>query len=99
MSFGRWTPDAHANTIAVTANTASASASLPPTTGEAVLITNTTGYLAFVAVGPVATVNDLPCPAGSQTVLQCGRYASAVSAILQAGTGSILFTRGSLGAN
>jgi hypothetical protein len=67
--------------------------------GETLLVTNPTPSLAFVNFGSdptvQATTSNMPVLPNSRVLLNCGPVVSYCAAILSAGSGSMMFTRGS----
>lgn len=85
-SVGAFTP---AGTLALSASTgASVQGAIP--SSDAVLVTNTSTAIAFVAFGvttATATASATPVPAGAQLLLGTGRMVGAVAVTL-GGTGA-----------
>ncbi len=84
-------------TSAVAASTISAAVALIGG-GETVLVTNASTSLGFVRLGASATLTassaDVPVLPGSQVLLGGGDAVTYAAAVLVAGAGQILFTRG-----
>jgi len=85
-------------TVTLSSTTSSSNVQLTGV-GECVLITNPTASLAYVRFGSdptvQATTGDTPVLPVSKILLNCGQLVSYAAAILNTGTGSIIFTRGS----
>ena len=97
MPIGAGSPFQPIETVTLQSGTASANIQLPAN-GESVLVTNPTSSLAHVKFGcdPTlqATSADTPVLPNSRLLLRCGRLISHCAAILSAGSGSVMFTRG-----
>jgi len=97
MAIGSILPFRPAGTVSLTAGTSSGSIALSGG-GESVVVTNTTGALAYVRFGADASVAatnaDMPVLPGSRVMLAVNPLISYVAAVLASGTGAILFTRG-----
>jgi hypothetical protein len=85
------------STVSISSSTISANVQLTGS-GEALMITNATDSLAYIRFGSdptvTATTADTPVLPGSKVLFQCGPFVSYCAAALDAGTGSIYFTRG-----
>jgi hypothetical protein len=66
--------------------------------GDSVVVTNTTGSLAYVRFGSdanvVATVADMPVLPNSRVMLGVNSIIGYAAVVLATGAGSVLFTRG-----
>ena len=97
MAVGSVTPFRPTGTVALSASTSSASVVLAGG-GETVVVTNTTGSLAYVRFGadPSVTASpiDMPILANSKATLSVNGLVSYASAVLTTGNGTVLFTRG-----
>lgn len=97
MAIGSITPFRPTGTVALAANTSSATVQLAGG-GDTVVVTNPTASLAFVRFGADPSVSaspvDMPVMANSKVMLSVNGLISHAAATLAAGSGSILFTRG-----
>ena len=97
MPTGSINPFQAIATVTLQSTTASTNGPLPPG-GESVLVTNATSSLAYVNFGSdaslQATVTNLPVLPNSKLLLIAVQPVTYCAAILSAGTGPILFTRG-----
>jgi hypothetical protein len=97
MSLGSVSPFSPIATAALVVDTSSAVVRLA-SGGDSVLVTNTTSALAYVRFGSDPSVSassvDMPIMANSQALLSVNTLVSFAAAILAAGSGTILFTRG-----
>jgi hypothetical protein len=104
VSIGSSTPFQPVTTVALTSSTASANIQLIGS-GETVLITNSAPSLAFVRFGSDPTVQatiptvqgtpgDTPVLPNTKLLLRCGPIVSYCAAILNSGSGTVMFTRG-----
>jgi hypothetical protein len=97
MSSGSTQPFRPSVTATISASTTAAYASIVGH-GEAVLVTNTTGAVAFIRFGTnntvTATNTDMPVPANGRLLLHCGSVASTTSVILTSGSGTVYVSRG-----
>src|SRR4051812_49226990 len=97
MSLGSVSPFSPIATAALDVDTSSAVVRLA-SGGDSVLVTNTTAALAYVRFGSDPSVSaslvDMPILANSQVLLSVNTLISFAAAILAAGSGTILFTRG-----
>lgn len=97
MSVGTVQPFQPAYTLAISAAVTPAAKTLNQG-GSSVLITNGAADYAFVrlgAAGVVATSSDIPVPAGGRLLLHAPDTVSAVSIMLNSGTGTVFVSRGS----
>ena len=94
-SIAAFSPEA---TVGVAASTTSTAVALGGT-GPSLLVFNGSTSIAFLSLGAstalTATTADTPVPAGSQVLLGIGATVNAAAVILQTGTGTVFFTRGS----
>jgi hypothetical protein len=94
-SIAAFSPEA---TVGVAASTTSTAVALGGT-GPSLLVFNGSASVAFLSLGAstalTATTSDMPVPAGSQVLLGIGATVNAAAVILQTGTGTVFFTRGS----
>jgi len=99
MATGSITPFRPTGTASLSASTASATIALAGG-GDSIVVTNTTAALAYVRFGADATLSvsvasaDMPVMANSRVMLSVSRFVSHAAAILAAGSGTLLFTRG-----
>ncbi len=97
MAIGSITPFRPTGTASLSAGTSSAAVSLTGG-GESVVVTNTSASLAYVRFGAdpsvSATAADMPVMANSRVMLSVNSLVNYGAAILSAGSGTILFTRG-----
>lgn len=97
MASGSIQPFRPAGTASLTAGVSTVSLPLAGG-GESVVVTNTTASLAFVRFGADSTVTasagDMPVLAGNQVMLTVNPLITHAAALLMAGSGTILFTRG-----
>lgn len=97
MSIGAVQPFQPSYTVAIAASTAPAGAVLVPG-GSSVLVTNGASDYVFVALGTVgvmATSGAMPVPAGGRLLLHAPETVSAISVMLNSGTGTVFVSRGS----
>jgi hypothetical protein len=83
-------------TISLAASTAAAGKILPPA-GNTVLVTNAASDYAFVRLGTsgvIAGPTDIPVPAGARLLLHAPVTVSAISVLLNSGTGTVFVSRG-----
>lgn len=83
-------------TISLAASTDAAGKAMPAA-GSSVLVTNAASDYAFVrlgAFGVVATPTDIPVPAGARLLLHAPATVSAISVLLNSGTGTVFVSRG-----
>ena len=97
MPLGSVSPFRPTGTTSVSVGGVSANAPLLGG-GDSVVITNTTGALAYVRFGSDPTVtastSDMPILAGSRMILSINSLISYAAAISPLGSGAILFSRG-----
>lgn len=92
-------PAAPAAAVTIAATTTPASAPLPPTGGENLLVYNGAAAVAFVAIDAAATAASTPIPPGARLLLQLGSalpasYSPTLSAVLVSGSGNVVAVRG-----
>lgn len=97
MAIGSITPFRPTGTASLAAGTSSAAVALAGG-GDSVVVTNTSPSLAFVRFGAdpsvSASVADMPVLPNSHAMLSVNGLVSHGAAILAAGSGTVLFTRG-----
>lgn len=96
MSIGTAQPFQPSYTLSIAASTTAASQALPAG-GASVLVTNAANDYAFVRLGiasQAATPNDTPVPAGARLLLHAPPTVSAISVLLNSGTGTVFVSRG-----
>ena len=105
MSTGSVQAFRHSGSVWISAGTTSANALLPAG-GEALVIYNATGSIAYVAVGgdhtvvasndtgPVQADLSYPVPPFSRALLHCGSFAQYVAVVLAGGSGGVIVSRG-----
>ena len=97
MAIGSVTPFRPTGTVALSAGTSSASIALAGG-GETVVVTNISGSLAYVRFGAdpsvAASLVDMPILANTKATLSVNGLVTYASALLAAGSGTVLFTRG-----
>jgi hypothetical protein len=97
MPLGSVSPFRPTGTMSVSVGSVSASAPMSGG-GDSVVVTNTTGALAYIKFGSDPTVTastvDMPVLAGSRMILSINSLISYAAAISPSGSGSILFSRG-----
>src|SRR5271165_765011 len=97
MAIGSITPFRPTGTVSLGAGTSSAAVPLAGG-GDSVVVTNTSASLAYVRFGAdpsIAASNaDMPVLANSQKMLSVNSLVSYAAAMLAAGNGTVLFTRG-----
>jgi hypothetical protein len=97
MAVGSITPFRPTGTVSLSAGTSSASVPLAGG-GDSVVVTNTTGSLAYVSFGADPSVSassvDMPVMANARVMLSVNGLVSCAAGVLAAGSGVILFTRG-----
>lgn len=96
MSVGAVQPFQPSYTVSLAAGTAAVSQTLPPA-GTSVLVTNAAADYVFVRLGVagvVAAPNDTPVPAGARMLLHAPEAVSAISVLLNSGTGTVFVSRG-----
>ncbi len=97
MAVGSITPFRPTGTVSLSAGTSSAAIGLAGG-GDTVLVTNTSATIAYVRFGAdpsvSATTGDMPVLANSRVMLAVNGLVSYAAAVLTAGSGTVLFTRG-----
>ena len=104
MSTGSVQAFRHSGSVWISAGATSAN-TLLPVGGEALVIYNATGSIAYVAVGDhtVVASNDTgsvqadlsyPVPPFSRALLHCGSFARYVAVVLAGGSGGVIVSRG-----
>jgi len=96
MSVGAVQPFQPSYTVSLAGSTIAVTRALPAG-GTSVLITNAASDYIFVRLGTVgvlATVNDVPVPAGARLLLHAPEPVSAISVLLNSGTGTVFVSRG-----
>ena len=97
MATGSTQPLMVSATATLAAGTSSSNVALAGS-GEAVLVYNATGVLAFIRFGMdasvVASSADMPIPPGSRMLIHAGEFSKTVAAILTSGSGNLYFSRG-----
>lgn len=97
MAIGATSAFRPTGTVAMSTGTTSTNVPLTGG-GKSVVVTNPTTNLAYVRFGSDATVAassaDMPVLPASRVLLSVNSLISYAAAVLNAGTGSILFTRG-----
>jgi hypothetical protein len=97
MAIGSITPFRPTGTVSLSAGTSSAAVSLAGG-GDSVVVTNTSASLAYVRFGADPSVSassaDMPVLANARVMLSVNSLVSYAAAVLAAGSGSVLFTRG-----
>jgi hypothetical protein len=97
MAVGSIIPFRPTGTVSLSAGTSSASILLAGG-GETVVVTNVSGSLAYVRFGAdpsvSATTADMPILANSKATLSANGLVRFAAAVLSAGSGAVLFTRG-----
>ncbi len=97
MSIGATQPFRPAGTVSLNAGTTSISVALAGG-GESVVITNTTGSLAYVRFGAdpsvTATSADMPVLATNRVMLSVNPLITYAAVVLATGSGNVLLTRG-----
>ena len=97
MATGSIKPFVPSSTTSVAGTTTSSNVALPAG-GESVVVTNTATSVAYVRFGANAAVSasasDMPVLPNSRVLLGVNPLISYAAAVLVAGTGSVLFTRG-----
>ncbi len=97
MATGSITPFRPTGTVSLSASTSSA---VVPLTGggDTVVVTNTASSLAYVDFGADSSTSassaDMPVLPNSRVMLSVNGLVNYAAAILIAGTGAVLFTRG-----
>lgn len=97
MAVGAISPFRPTGTVSLSASTTSGSVSLLGA-GDSVVVTNTTGVLAYVRFGAdpsvTASASDMPVLPNGRAMLCVNQLVSYGAGVLTSGGGSILFTRG-----
>jgi hypothetical protein len=97
MATGSTQPLMVSATATLAAGTTSSNVALAGS-GEAVLVYNATGVLAFIRFGMdatvVATSADMPIPPGARMLIHAGEFSKTVAAVLASGSGALYFSRG-----
>lgn len=97
MAVGAVSPFRPTGTVALNAGTSSGSVALTGG-GESVVVTNATGFLAYVRFGADASVSassfDMPVLPNARVMLCINQLVSHAAGVLESGSGSLLFTRG-----
>jgi hypothetical protein len=97
MAVGSITPFRPTGTVSLNASTSSAAAQLAGG-GDSVVVTNTSSSLAYVRFGAdpsvSASIADMPVMANARVMLSVNGLVSYGAAVLVAGSGAVLFTRG-----
>ncbi len=97
MAIGSITPFGATGTASLSASTSSAAVPLIGG-GDSVVVTNISASLAYVRFGGDPSVSastaDMPVLANSRVMLSVNSLVNYAAAILNAGAGTILFTRG-----
>lgn len=96
MSIGSVQPFQPSYTIAIPASVTAVTQVLPQG-GSSILVTNAGADYAFVRLGTIgvlATTSDMPVPAGSRLLLHAPDYVSAISVLLNSGSGTVFVSRG-----
>ena len=97
MPLGSVSPFRPTGTISVSVGSVSSNTALPGG-GDSVVVTNTTGALAYIRFGSdstvIASAVDMPILANSRLILSVNSLISFAAAISPTGSGSILFSRG-----
>lgn len=97
MPNGSTSPFRPSGTVSLAATTATANIMLTGG-GETVVVTNTSSSIAFIRFGSdpsvTATANDMPVLANSRIILAINSLITYASAILQSGSGTVIFSRG-----
>jgi hypothetical protein len=97
MSVGSVQPFQPSYTVAIPASTSPSAQAIPPA-GNSLLVTNAGTDYAFIRLGTtgvVATSSDLPVPAGTRLLLNASDYVTAISVLLNSGSGTVFVSRGS----
>jgi len=97
MAVGSITPFRPTGTVSLTTSTSSAAVELAGG-GDSVVVTNTTASLAYVRFGADPSVSaataDMPVLANARVMLSVNGLIRFAAAVLAAGSGTVLFTRG-----
>ncbi len=97
MASGSITPFRPSGTASLNATTSSAAVPLAGG-GDSVVVTNTSASLAYVRFGADPSVSaaiiDMPVMANAKVMLAVNSLVTYAAAVLVAGSGAVLFTRG-----
>jgi hypothetical protein len=97
MAIGSIMPFRATGTVPLAASTTSANVALAGG-GDSVVVTNTTGSLAYIRFGAdpsvAASVADMPVLANSRAMLGVNSLIAYAAAVLVSGSGTVLLTRG-----
>jgi hypothetical protein len=97
MATGSITPFRPTGTVSLSAGTSSGAVSLTGG-GDSVVVTNTSASLAYVRFGAdpsvSASTSDMPVMANTRVMLSVNNLVGYAAALLTAGSGTVLFTRG-----
>ena len=97
MANGSITPFRPTGTASLSASTASAAVALVGG-GDSVVVTNTSASLAYVRFGADPSMSasnaDMPVMANARMMLAVNSLVRYAAAVLAAGSGTVLFTRG-----
>ena len=97
MAIGSIAPFRPTGTVSLSAGTASATVQLGGG-GDSMVVTNSSASLAYVRFGADPSVSastaDMPVMANARVMLSVNSLIGYAAAVLVAGSGSILFTRG-----
>lgn len=97
MPIGSVSPFRPTGTVGMTATTAAANVVLVGG-GDTVVVTNASASLAFVRFGSdatvIATASDMPVLPNSRVILAVNSLIAYVSAMMQSGSGPLMFSRG-----
>jgi hypothetical protein len=97
MANGSITPFRPTGTASLSASTSSATVALVGG-GDSVVVTNTSASLAYVRFGSDPSVSasnaDMPVLANARIMLAANYLVRYTAAVLAAGSGTVLFTRG-----
>jgi hypothetical protein len=97
MPIGSVQPFQPSYTITLAVGTSAVSQALAQG-GSSVLVTNAASDYIFVrlgAAGVMATASDVPVPAGARLLLHAPETVTALSVLLNSGTGTVFVSRGS----
>lgn len=97
MAIGSITPFRPTGTVSLGAGTSSLAVALAGG-GDSVVVTNISASVAYVRFGAdpsvLASTADMPVMANSRVLLSINSLVSYAAAVLSAGSGAVLFTRG-----
>jgi hypothetical protein len=97
MAIGSIAPFRPTGTVSLSAGTSPAAVALVGG-GDSVLVTNTSASLAYVSFGAnpsiSASTTDMPVMANTRVLLSANSLVRYAAAVLAAGSGAVLFTRG-----